>query len=98
MAMTYRTRIWLHGAVAALVNGFFSSVAVVIVDPTDFNLFGGGGEKLLMVCAVSGIVGLATYLKAHPLPDPDKDSDFVHARAEAIAKVVSGTGDGSTRS
>lgn len=58
-----------QGLIGAFLNGAASSVTVVIVDPTTFNLFQGGGVKLAQVALVSGILGAALWLKQHPVED-----------------------------
>lgn len=63
-------RLWLSGAIAALIGGAASSVSVMIVDPLDFN-FDTGLKKLGAVALVSGVVNLASYLKQHPVPEWD---------------------------
>jgi hypothetical protein len=59
---------WLHGLLSAVINGVAGSITVVIVDPTDFNIF-EGREKLVMVAIAMALVGAALYLKDKPLPD-----------------------------
>ena len=61
-------REWLHGLFSSLINGAAGAVTVVIVDPTDFNIF-EGREKLIMVAVAMALVGAALYLKDKPLPD-----------------------------
>lgn len=68
--MTEMTRLWLRGLVATVINGFASGVVLIVADPNDFNL-GDGAPKLLMTSSVFAILGLANYLKQHPLPDDD---------------------------
>lgn len=87
--MTYRVRVWLHGLVAAVINGVSTSAVVILADPTTFNLFQGGAAKLGLVAATAGALAFFTYLKDHPLPDPDKDSDFHDARAHQMDKAAS---------
>jgi hypothetical protein len=97
MAMTYRARVWLHGALAALIAGFANAFIVTAADPEKFNLFDGGFTRLLIVSFLSGAIGLMTYLKDHPLPDPDKDTDAQSAATSKISDIkvsLMGTGDG----
>ena len=61
-------KFWLHGLVAAIINGAASAVVLVITDPADFNL-GAGLNKLAMTAAVFGLMAAANYLKQSPLPD-----------------------------
>jgi hypothetical protein len=69
--MKRQTRIWLHSLVAALVMGCANGVTVMIVSPTEFNL-GAGIGKLGQVVLISGMIGVAGFLKQSPLP-PDED-------------------------
>lgn len=64
-------KLWGRGLIAAAIATIANSVVVVIVDPTTFNLFQGGADKLGQVAIVSGIVGMALYLKEHPDPWAD---------------------------
>jgi len=58
---------WLHGLAAATIHGFASGVALIVVDPADFN-FGEGLTKLLTVSGMMALLGAASYLKQSPLP------------------------------
>lgn len=69
-------KLWGRGLIAAAINAIASSLALIIVNPTTFNLFQGGAVKLLQVAAVSAILGAALYLKEHP--DPWGDSNVVN--------------------
>lgn len=62
---------WVGGVVAAFVSAAANGVSVVIVAPETFNL-DAGLKKLIEVCMVFGIVGLAAFLKTHPIPDNDE--------------------------
>lgn len=95
MAMRYKTRVWLHGLMAATISGASNSVLVVLVDPLTFNLFQGGAGKLGIVMAGTAILAFFTYLKSHPLPDPDKDMDYT-AVANAAMDKIQGTADNGT--
>jgi hypothetical protein len=88
MSVSYQGRVYLHGLVAAILNGVSNSVVVIMVDPTTFNLFQGGFRKLLAVAGASAVFSLFTYLKDHPLPDPEKDADGKAAAQKAISDVV----------
>ena len=59
---------WLEGLISAIVGGAASSITVILVDPTSFNLNEGIG-KLGTVALVSAIVAAALYLKKSPMPD-----------------------------
>lgn len=69
-------RVWLYGLVAAVISGAAGAVGVIIVDPKDFNLE-SGLANVCKVAVVMGLIALANFLKAHPLPewkegDPDR--------------------------
>jgi hypothetical protein len=67
--MTQTVRFWLKGLLSAAISAAANSVAVVIVDPQDFNLFQGGATKLGAVALVFALVAAAGFLAKHPLPD-----------------------------
>lgn len=96
--LSYKWRVFIHGCIAAVLNSVSNTVTMAIVDPVDFNPFQHGDwSKVGAVTIVSAIVGLFTYLKTHPLPDPDKDTDGQAVAEKAIAKLepaASGTGTG----
>ena len=50
------------------INSASSGVTVMLVDPVDFNLFGGGALKLGALLAVGFLAGIFTLLRAHRLP------------------------------
>ncbi len=60
---------WLYGLLAAVLSSVGGAIAVVIVDPTTFNLAGGLG-KLLQVMAVFAIIAFGNYIKTTPPPKP----------------------------
>lgn len=57
---------WAKGIIAAFITSSSGVLASVIVDPDHFNL--DHSKHLLMVAAITGIVGVASYLKQSPLP------------------------------
>lgn len=59
---------WLSGLIASTVGAAANAVGVVILDPTTFNLQTGKGA-LGEAILVFAIVGMAQFLKAHPVPD-----------------------------
>lgn len=61
-------KLWIYGLTSTAISAAAGSVAVVIVDPKDFNLQ-EGLPKLLTVAAVMAIIALANYLQKHPLPE-----------------------------
>ena len=75
---------WLKGVVAAAIagsaNGIITGFAAVGIDPSHFNLQSGLHATLsiaMISAAMSGIIGVAAYLKQSPLPpseDDDRDS------------------------
>jgi len=75
--MTKNTKVWVRGLIATIVNGFASGVVLLVADPVAFNL-GEGFHKLAATSAVFALLGLANYLKQHPLPD---DDDIVTLRS-----------------
>jgi len=67
--------IWLKGIVAAGIaggaNGVITGIAAVGIDPQHFNLQGGLHPTLAIAgvsALMSGIIGIAAYLKQSPLP------------------------------
>ena len=64
------TRTWVRSLIATAINGFASGVILIVAAPETFNL-GTGLEKLLGTSTVFAIVGLANFLKQHPLPDDE---------------------------
>lgn len=64
-------KLWGRGLLAAIISAVGNSVAVVVVDPSTFNLFQGGAAKLGQVAVVFAIMGAAMYLKQHPDPWED---------------------------
>lgn len=64
---------WLLGMVDAVIGGALGSITIVIVDPTDFNLFEGGAKRLGIVAAANGLVSLALWWKSHRLPGLDEE-------------------------
>ena len=66
MALSKTTRLWLHGIAAALISGASTGVAGVIVAPEIAIV------TVAKMAAVSGVIGVAMYLKQSPLP-PEED-------------------------
>lgn len=64
-------KLWGRGLLAAVIGGIANSVAVVVVDPTTFNLFQGGATQLGKVALVFALTSAALYLKEHPDPWSD---------------------------
>ena len=70
---------WLKGIVAAGIasaaNGVITGFAAVSIDPSHFNLQAGMRSTLSIAgvsALMSGIIGMAAYLKQSPLPkEPD---------------------------
>lgn len=84
-----KTKLWVRGLVAALVSGAVTGCTSMIVDPSHFNLFGGGAKPLAEMAITSAIVGALLYLKQHPLPDQDElDALQVKVDAKAAATEV----------
>lgn len=68
-------RVWLKGLLAAGIagaaNGVITGFAAVGIDPGHFNLQAGLGNTLAIAgvsAVMSGIIGVAAYLKQSPLP------------------------------
>lgn len=95
--VTYQTRLYLRGAIGAAINGGSNAVVLALADPATFNIY-DGWKKLLTVTALSAILGFFLYIKAHPLPDPEKDTDYTSVRRDAVTKILNtGTGDGAPK-
>ncbi len=66
---------WGLGAVGAAINAGVGGITLMIVDPHDFNPFGGGDMvALAKVCVALALVGFALYVKEHPIPLTDEDA------------------------
>jgi len=92
--MNYKYRVWLHGLFASAVSAVGNGITVLIVDPNDFNPFGEGSWiKLGSVVMVGALIAAGSYLKSHPLPDPDKDNDYASVVRDQVNKLE-GTGNG----
>jgi hypothetical protein len=70
-----RSEIWLRGMLAAVIsgaaNGAITGFAAIGIDPTHFNLAAGFVHTLSLAgvsAVMSGIIGVAAYLKQSPLP------------------------------
>jgi hypothetical protein len=70
--------LWAKGIIAAAIagcaNGVITGFAAVGIDPTHFNLQAGMHATLaiaMVSAAMSGIIGVAAYLKQSPLPADD---------------------------
>jgi hypothetical protein len=70
-----RWEIWLKGILAAAIsgsaNGVITGFAAVGIDPTHFNLQAGFRATLAIAgvsAVMSGIIGVAAYLKRSPVP------------------------------
>ena len=74
---------WLKGILAAAIagsaHGIITGFAAVGIDPMHFNLQAGLRATLaiaMVSAAMSGIIGVAAYLKQSPLPaDPSDERD-----------------------
>ena len=71
----YGLDLWLKGLVAAAIagaaNGVITGLAAVGIDPAHFNLQAGLKSTLAIAgvsALMSGIIGVAAYLKQSPLP------------------------------
>lgn len=90
--LSYKWRVWFHGIVAAFLGAIANSMTNAIVDPEHFNpLQHGDWSKMGISLGVAGVIGVALYLKTHPLPDPDKDTDAYQAADQQIAALAGAT-------
>ena len=71
----YKLELWLKGlaaaAIAGVANGVITGFAAAGIDPAHFNLQAGLKATLAIAgvsALMSGIVGVAAYLKQSPLP------------------------------
>lgn len=67
-------KVWLYGLFSAVISSAAGCVAIMAVDPHDFNL-GTGLPKLGSVAVVLAIIAMANYLQKHPLPEWDGVTD-----------------------
>jgi hypothetical protein len=81
---------WAKGIVAAAIagsaNGIITGFAAVGIDPMHFNLQAGLRATLaiaMISAAMSGIIGVAAYLKQSPLPADSRDGDERDARDDS---------------
>ena len=63
-------RKWGLGLVGAAINSAATAVTLVIVDPVTF----ADWSRLWKVMAVNAVIGLALYLKQHPVPPDETES------------------------
>jgi hypothetical protein len=68
------TQKWLYGLASAVINGFASGVVLVVVSPETFNFQDGWGQ-LMTASGALGLLGMANYLKASPLPVFDETQE-----------------------
>jgi hypothetical protein len=60
-------KVWIQGAVSALIGGAANAVSAMVVDPVAFN-FQGNLKALLSLAAMSGVISLFLFLKQSPIP------------------------------
>jgi len=77
----YGLELWLKGlaaaAIAGAANGVITGFAAAGIDPAHFNLQAGLKATLAIAgvsALMSGIIGVAAYLKQSPLPAEDAAS------------------------
>lgn len=68
MAQFNGLTLWIRSLIATVVSAAAGAIPVMVVDPEHFNLR-SGWKDLLAVCAVTGLIALANFLKQHPVPD-----------------------------
>ena len=80
MAHLKNPLVWLHGLLAAFINGGSSAVVAAftatMISPETFNAGAGLTNVLKMaggVFVASGAMGAASYLKQSPLPTIEED-------------------------
>jgi hypothetical protein len=61
---------WLRGLISVAITSAAGGVALVVVDPSTFNVRAGLG-KLSEVCGALALVHVAGYLQRTPLWDDD---------------------------
>jgi hypothetical protein len=73
--VTHNLELWAKGLLAAAIagaaNGVITGFAAVGIDPAHFNLQAGLKSTLAIAgvsALMSGIIGVAAYLKQSPLP------------------------------
>ncbi len=78
-----KSEIWLRGMLAAVIsggaNGVSTGFAAIGIDPTHFNLAAGFIHTLSLAgvsAVMSGIIGVAAYLKQSPLPGNCRDEEY----------------------
>lgn len=75
--MTWQT--WIRGLVAAVITGVANAFLASVVSPETFNTTPEGLKKLGIMLALSGALGMATYLKQSPIP-PIEESKTVETK------------------
>jgi hypothetical protein len=58
--------IWLKGLLSAFIVGISNALTLTVINPSNFNFDDLG--KLALVALVSGLIGMAAYLKQSPMP------------------------------
>lgn len=92
-ASRYDWSTWFMGIMRALIAAFAGAIATPVgpmaMDPNDFNL-GNGLKKVLMSMLISGVItgitGMAIFLKTHP--GPDQLQIAINKAADESAKAV----------
>ncbi len=90
----FRAEIWLRGMLAAVIsggaNGVITGFAAIGIDPTHFNLAAGFVHTLSLAgvsAVMSGIIGVAAYLKQSPLPGDGAPGEYdQHDRYDAASR------------
>jgi hypothetical protein len=102
-----RWELWLKGIFAAAIaggaNGIITGFAAVGIDPAHFNLQAGFRNTMSIAAvsaAMSGIIGVAAYLKQSPLPadslrvEEELSRDTERSRARFAGERGQSTPDG----
>jgi hypothetical protein len=89
-----RWELWLKGIVAAAIaggaNGIITGFAAVGIDPSHFNLQAGFRNTMSIAAvsaAMSGIIGVAAYLKQSPLPQDSLRGEQEVSRDEERSRL-----------
>jgi hypothetical protein len=89
-----RWELWLKGIVAAAIaggaNGIITGFAAVGIDPSHFNLQAGFRNTMSIAAvsaAMSGIIGVAAYLKQSPLPQDSLRGEQEASRDEERSRL-----------
>lgn len=69
---------WLYGLSAAFIGGAATSITVMIIDPSKFNLK-DQWENVAEAAFIAGVINAAFYLKSSPLPT-NSDANSIYEK------------------